>query len=473
MLWDWLAATTDDRRRGDERAGPFTPGPIPPVLRRRTLYALTAAYAAGVVYGTLAPFQVDPAASWQWNLPWRGLVPGDATANVLLYVPLGVLARLVVRRRGSTGIRDAWLSFALLVALSFLCEACQSVLRHRVGTWTDVCCNAAGAFIGVGLAVFVQRVLRNQHAWFFVTLRRRPYRTAAAALAACVTVLALMPFDFRPTPQRVRAAVVHLSGAPLALPWTTPGEPTRVLSPRQLYDKMLGAGAFGLIAFALVLGARESGRPRERAVRYALTRTLVLAGGIEALQMLTVSHVADARDLLVAWACAGLGAATASCRLARRNDRLDPPTSLLSGLAVLLAAALTGRLICSAMTFAGQTWPGMHPGWPLAAFFGYSWDRLMVFYGGRLILYGAVSLLIALWLRARRRRPSVAVIVGTALALSCLAMAVAWRTGHPVDTAQPLLALAGAVLAVRFDRALLTNRLPQTPAGLEPLARMS
>ena len=454
MLWDGQVLPADNRRSCTERGGTFAGDAIPPVLRRRTLYAMLAFYLAGIVYGTLAPFQIDPDAVWQWNLPWHRFIPGDTAANVLLYIPLGVLMRLIVRRRGSADGRDAVISLALLVGLSYLFEACQTVLLHRVGTWTDVFCNGAGAAIGIGLAVVVQRDFRRRHASFYMVLRQRPYRAAAVFITACVTMAALMPFDFHPSPRRIHAAVAHFTSAPLTLPWTTPGDPTRVLSPRQLYDKMLSGAAFGLIAFSLVLSARESGRSREEAVRYALMRTLLLAAAIEALQALTISHVADPRDLLVAWACAGLGSAVASCRLARRDDRLDSPVDTVSGMALLLIAALAVRLVLSSMSMKGHPWPDMPSLWPMAAFFGYSWDQLMVLYGGHLLQYGAMSILAALWYRARHRRPSSVTIVGTALALAALSMIVASLAGRPLDTAQPLLALAGGAMAVQFDRAL-------------------
>jgi len=476
MLWDWLKAVANDARRGDERAVDCrVPGTLPPVLRRQTVYALALIAWLAVVYGTLAPFVTEPGTSWRWWLGWHRPVPGDAAANVLLYVPLGILARLIVRRRGSAGWTDWLLVLPPLIGLSYLSEACQTVLRYRVGSWTDVTYNTLGAVVGLGSAPHVQRILRNQHAWFYYALRTRPYHAAAAAVVGCMILGALMPFDFRPTPlmpfdfrptpHQLMPAVARFGSTSLTLPWTSPGTPAHVLSVSQQFDKMLAAAGFGLAAFWLVLSAREAGRPREQAVGYALTRTLLLVVLVESLQSLTTSHAADPRDLLVGWACTGAGAAIASRWLARRGDHLPSPVALLRGFVGLAAAVLATRLLLSACTLAGHAWPGMNVWLPMAGTFGCSWHRLMTLYCTSLAQYVAVGMLAGLWMRTRGRWPGHPWIVGTVLAASAAAQGLALWTGHPPDTSQSLLALAGAVFAVRLDRALFGVRKPAVPPG--------
>jgi hypothetical protein len=188
---------------------------------------------------------------------------------------------------------------------------------------------------------------------------------------------------------------------------------------------------------------------------------------IEVLQFLTASHVADPRDLLVAWACAGSGAAIASRWLAKRGDRLPSPASLLRGVVALAAVALGLRLVLCAFALTGHAWTGMDAWLPMAGSFGSSWHQMLTLYCTSLGQYIATGGLVVLWQRTRGQRPSATLIVGTVLAASAAMQAMVFWAGYPLDTSQALLALAGGIVMVRLDRALFGLREPAARAGAD------
>jgi len=135
--------------------------PILPEPRRRTrIWALALAllFLAGLAALTLTPARVearlpnllDLALAAAHRLGWQSLdfTRIEILANVLVFVPVGVLAFLLVPRR-------VW-ALSLLVgpAASLAIETAQRLLLpHRAATVSDVLANSAGATIGVVLAV--------------------------------------------------------------------------------------------------------------------------------------------------------------------------------------------------------------------------------------------------------------------------------------------------------------------------------
>lgn len=137
----------------------------------RPLY-LALAYVALIVYASLHPFSgwrdlgVSPIAFLDaaWPRYWTVF---DLVTNVLVYLPLGFLLMLSLRRRS-----DRWLqsiaALALGASLSFCLESVQTWLPTRVASNLDLGCNALGTGIGVLLACwqgdrFFLRVALLQH----------------------------------------------------------------------------------------------------------------------------------------------------------------------------------------------------------------------------------------------------------------------------------------------------------------------
>jgi len=80
----------------------------------------------------------------------------EAAANVLLFVPFGLLAGLLLPRR------RRWLAVAAAVLLSAGIELAQSgLLPERFGTVQDVLANTAGAVLGVAASLLPGRRVRR------------------------------------------------------------------------------------------------------------------------------------------------------------------------------------------------------------------------------------------------------------------------------------------------------------------------
>lgn len=130
-----------------------------PQRRTRGLAALLGVpFLAGLGLLTLTPSRVEESmpnlldlvlttahrAGWNW-LDFTRL---EIIANVLVFVPVGVFAFLLVPRR-------VWpLAVVLGPAISVAIEVAQRVaLPHRAATMSDVVANSGGALIGVFLAI--------------------------------------------------------------------------------------------------------------------------------------------------------------------------------------------------------------------------------------------------------------------------------------------------------------------------------
>lgn len=130
------------------------PSPRPTLL---PLY-LTLAYVVLITYASLYPF-----ANWRdlglsplafldaaWPRYWTAF---DLTVNVLVYVPLGFLLTLSLRRlpgRWSAAIAALLLGSLLSLAL----ECLQNWLPTRVPSNIDLACNSAGTAIGAAIAIW-------------------------------------------------------------------------------------------------------------------------------------------------------------------------------------------------------------------------------------------------------------------------------------------------------------------------------
>jgi glycopeptide antibiotics resistance protein len=84
----------------------------------------------------------------------------ERTANVLLFVPLGILAAYFFRSGGRI------IAIATCAAASMAIEFGQYVLLpHRFASWDDVVCNSLGGAIGVLIVVLAERRARTRLAF--------------------------------------------------------------------------------------------------------------------------------------------------------------------------------------------------------------------------------------------------------------------------------------------------------------------
>jgi len=126
---------------------------------------LLTVYLAAVAAVTLGPAPADDgtlgvvrsAVAW---LAARGLpvtYPGvEAVANVVMFVPFGVLVGLLLPAR------RWWLVVLLGAATSGLVETAQRWLPTRYPTLQDVVMNTLGAAVGVGVLALVLRAQRSR-----------------------------------------------------------------------------------------------------------------------------------------------------------------------------------------------------------------------------------------------------------------------------------------------------------------------
>ena len=139
---------------------------LPPPRRFTRAWALVLGipFLVGLAALTLTPSKVeqsmpnllDLVLTAAHRLGWDSLdfTRVEILANVLVFVPVGILAFVLLPRR-------FWL-LALLVgpALSLAIETAQRVaLPHRAATVTDVLANSAGSLLGVVLAVLCTLLL--------------------------------------------------------------------------------------------------------------------------------------------------------------------------------------------------------------------------------------------------------------------------------------------------------------------------
>ena len=150
-------ATTRHPSAVRTRGAPGTPVPGSPGARRPGLLvpaAVAVLLAVGCITLGPAGFVADArravlAGVEVLTAPWPGTVHRaqvEAVANVLLFVPVGALAALALRRSGPV------LPLAVGAATSVLVELAQTALPGRVPDLVDVAANTAGTVVGVALS---------------------------------------------------------------------------------------------------------------------------------------------------------------------------------------------------------------------------------------------------------------------------------------------------------------------------------
>ncbi|MCC3302939.1 VanZ family protein [Arthrobacter sp. zg-Y895] len=91
------------------------------------------------------------------GLPGLSYASLEASANVVLFVPLGFMAACLMAPQ------RWWIALLLCTMLSGTGELAQELfLPERVGNARDVLLNCAGALAGIGMAALLRRGLRRE-----------------------------------------------------------------------------------------------------------------------------------------------------------------------------------------------------------------------------------------------------------------------------------------------------------------------
>ncbi len=325
-------------------------------------WPLAFAYGVLIAYASLYPFSgwrdqgVDPLSFLlaPWPRYWSGF---DLSSNLLGYAPLGLLLALGWLRRGWSARRAAWLSIALAALLSLLLEFLQIYLPARVPSNLDFALNSAGAALGTGAALLLERhhLLARWRQWRdgWVGPHARGSLVLLVLWPWALLYPAAIPFALGQVFGRIEQALADwLAGTPYQAWISSPREPN--LPPMAAAAELLCVASSVLLpcllAYALVT------TPRKRLV----TASLLLTAGVAA----TALSAALSWGPATAWVwltppvLGGLGLALAGAvALARWPARRSAALVALALALLLLSLWLSNRAAASpyfAQTV--QTW---------------------------------------------------------------------------------------------------------------------
>lgn len=131
-----------------------------PAWLTRTLWAAVIIYGLTLVTIALWPTHVDAPASGLLSaitraVPWLTYARIEFTANILLFVPFGALAMLLLPR-----IRW-WYALAAALLFSTTAELLQMLATDRTSSLQDVVANTLGAAIGILALALAKRKADN------------------------------------------------------------------------------------------------------------------------------------------------------------------------------------------------------------------------------------------------------------------------------------------------------------------------
>jgi glycopeptide antibiotics resistance protein len=265
---------------------------------------------------------------WGGSLTLRIL--WDFATNVLLYVPLGLLWPWMSRAPGWSGA-----AFGLLVSLPL--EILQATTRNRTASLLDVLANGLGHAFGYALAFWLMQHRGLSHSVFVGGRGGHSLAGLAGVLrAAYVTVLvalSFLPYDVTVSAGRIWSKALEDGSEPgrihlfLSAPWDRSRVASAVLT-------LCLLAVFGALSW---LAAHGSAPPT--AAKLAL-QGLLVAGSIEAGQVVVASRTADVAQVLLGPVGAILGAWCARqwTRMAAEGGRGAPLPTVRT--ALLFAAAL-------------------------------------------------------------------------------------------------------------------------------------
>jgi len=306
--------------------------------QRRRLLGL---YLLFVIYGSLVPLNfvwrpLPDALHAFAAVPWLDLGIGsraDWVANLLLFIPLTLLAGLSLDGAQSLRLRLGWatLIWPLALVLAALIEFSQLYFPGRTVSQNDILAEALGGLLGVALFV-----LRGPHAqaWLelvggLMTRRSRIGRLLQAYLLLLLG-FNLLPLDLTISP--VELYHKWHEGRIILLPFSA----LHGSAVQQLYE--LATDALVWVPVGLLWAWRD--RLGTRAV---VARVLLAAAVVELLQLFVYSRVTDIADVLLAGVGGWIGVlGCGPLRRATQQEALGATPALWRALLLLWGLVLLG-----------------------------------------------------------------------------------------------------------------------------------
>lgn len=437
-------------------------------------------YVLAVLYISLLPFDFslttfnNAISEGLGSLRFRSTTPDDATANILVYLPVGLLLGLYAMRGRWGRWVGALLAVVIGTTLSILVETLQTGLVSRVASCTDVLLNCVGTAVGACFGVSLQGTIRAAIAQLRRELADRPFTTAASMLTLGLFLYNLAPFDFVMTTDALHASFGRAHWGLMSV-----RAPTIGAAPfAALAQQLTGAGWFTVLGYLLALGGCEGGRHPAVSLGSAWKNGLILVALVEFMQLFTRSHTFDAATVMIrslgvifgAW-CAVfiIGSMTGSAW--RRKASLSVPTGILVILAVFQVSLLIAPCICPVGGLFTSERPFVVKWLPFETTWRHPFETATAEILSSLMTYGTLAFTLrVLYRRFRVVHPgwwAFAALTLTATTCEGLRLMI---LGKPMDVTTPFLAWFAAYLVAGSWSALndptSVSRGGNRPAGI-------
>lgn len=309
------------------------------LVRRRWLDTIAVIYLLALLWIGSVPFDFSADSLHSLSGGWMGLAVApfhwtDIVANIILFVPVGLLARGIWRRHVSRRHGDLAAAVLIGVAISYATEYLHRWSPSRVSSVADFVCNMLGTAIGAFGYSFVT-IAGAAYASHWRTARQRvvsdvlerPSIVLAKIVALMIAFAALAPFDVSVSVNRLAESFQSTHWQPLdrvaqlsPLVYEQKSSPIplvqRGVEVRRQRDRMqLYLDYVRLTAAYALLGAlighylrRHCGMSSVRSVGYCVWSAGMLAIGCFAGQWLIMSRSSDTTEIILALCGAALGA---------------------------------------------------------------------------------------------------------------------------------------------------------------------
>jgi glycopeptide antibiotics resistance protein len=287
-------------------------------LSAQSLELLATFYLLLLLYTGFLPFSVSAALAPAHHPQFLGLAIRpenlrDPLCNVALYVPLGTLLQLCLRRRNLLLPVRTGLTVLTGALVSLTVEFAQQLIRYRDPSWVDVASNVAGAALGAALSPTLRHYLRRPRANALQMLHLRPCLVASQALAAILLLYAALPPRVPLTLRHIYRTAKQTNLQPFSRfdqlrlaehrAWTE-ANPSAALRARharfELWADLFAEGVLYLVLAALLATAmrREYAFRALASAAISVWSCLLVASACAVARLLTASHPLDATFVL-------------------------------------------------------------------------------------------------------------------------------------------------------------------------------